>query len=350
MVSKAVRILSRQTDLQRKKGVNIMSNQSKNRRGLWLGILVAVMVLTMVLCMAGCKEQVGTGETTAPTVATDDAGAGSGYDLYWNLDRKLYDGLSEAGMSSREPGEDGLFHVRFFKDGQIVELPVADRKVINAIEVQDLMGLEFDENGIVTGVTSVDSMPLEKQAWQFYVQSIGGKMIKVNSSITFNGLEIMLETDENTGIWDMTGQSGEVGCAAKPMQLDRVMAMVNEEGVVTHLFLYERPNYMQTHEGECKHCKKTVTWYEWEKQGILPVNSGHYQLVTDLENVDQSSMVEDAKICLDLNGHLVDGMANTRVYSLHNPGTELVIMDTSEAKTGRIAAHGTGDQGRSMVQ
>ena len=329
---------------RQRKGVKPMSNQVTSRKSLWMALLVAVMVLTVALCFAGCNNEQADVQTTAPatTVGTGEA---ERVDLYWNLDRALYDGMSEAGMSSREPGEDGYFHVRFFKDGEIVELRVADRKTINAMEVQDLMGLEFDEDGLVVGIIPVDDLPIEKLAWQFYVQSVGGKLIKTNSSASLNGMEILLETDENTGIWDMTGLSGDIGCEADAMQLDRIMALGDADGNVTHIFIYERPNYMKTHEGECEHCEKTVTWYEWTKTDSLPINGGHYQLMNDLSGVRQASMVEDAKICLDLNGHRVDGASGARIYSLHNAGTELAIMDTSEAKTGRIAAHGKGDQG-----
>jgi len=306
-------------------------------------LLAAVVVLTMVLCLAGCNNEQAEGETTAPT--TSVGGETEQIDLYWNMDRALYDGKSEAGMSSREPGEDGYFHVRFFKDGEIVELRVADRKTVNAMEVQDIMGLEFDEDGVVIGIIPVDDLPIEKLAWQFYVQSAGGKLIKANSSASLNGMEVLLETNENTGVWDMTGLSGDVGCEADPMQLDRILALGDADGNVLHVFIYERPNYMKTHEGECEHCQKTVTWYEWTKESALPLTTGHYQLMVDVSNVGQHSMPEDCKLCVDLNGHRVDGRSGARIYSLHNAGTELALMDTSEAKTGRIAAHGQGDQG-----
>ena len=171
-----------------------MSNQGKNRKGLKFGILAAIVVLTMVLClvMAGCNnEQAATGTTSAP--AATGGQESEGIDLYWNIDRALYDSKSEAGMSSREPAEDGYFHVRFFKDGEIVELRVADRKTVNALEVQDLMGLEFDSDGIVVGIQAVDDLPIEQIAWQFYVQSAGGNLIKTNSSASMNGMEVLVE-------------------------------------------------------------------------------------------------------------------------------------------------------------
>ena len=324
-----------------------MSNQSKSRKGLHFGIFAVVVALTMVLClvMAGCNnEQADTATTTVPATTVADEGA-ERIDLYWNIDRAIYDGKSEAGMSSREPAEDGMFHVRFFKDGEIIELRVADRKVINAMEVQSLMGLEFDENGIVVGINPLDQLPVEKLAWQFYVKSVGGKLIKANSSVTFDGMEILLETDDNTGIWDMTGMSGDAGCDAELMSLDRIMAVGNEDGQVTHVFIYDRPNYMKTHEGECQHCQKTVTWYEWTKKDELPVSTGHYQLMNDISMRTQGNQLEDAKTCIDLNGKRVDGKKNIRLYAMFNPGTELAIMDTSEGQTGVLAAHGQSTQG-----
>lgn len=326
-----------------------MSNQGKNRKSLVIGIIAAVVILAAILvllltqCIGGQPAQ--TQPTTAPGAATDSTEPVTVCDLYWNLDRKLYDGKSEAGMSSREPSEDGYFHIRMFKDGEIVELRAADRKVINSLDIQNLMGLEFDQNGIVIGVTPIDDLPVEKLAWQFYIQSVGGKMIKTNSSVGMDGMEVMLKTDDNTGIWDMTGLSGEVGCKAAPMNTDRVMAIGNADGRVTHIFIYERQNYMLTHEGECQHCKKTVTWNEWTKKDELPVATGHYQLMNDISMRTQSNQLEDAKVCIDLNGKRVDGKKNIRVYAMFNPGTELAIMDTSEGQTGVLASHGQSTQG-----
>ena len=319
-----------------------MSNQSSRK----FGFLAAIVVLTMILClvMAGCNNEQAAATTTAPAATTGEQGTEQ-VDLYWNIDRAQYDGKSEAGMSSREPAEDGYFHVRFFKDGEIVELRVADRKTVNALEVNDLMGLEFDKDGIVIGVKAVDDLPVEQIAWQFYVQSVGGKLIKTNSSASMNGMEILVETDENTGIYDMSGVTGEIGPLDKPMQGDRVLILGDGNGKVTHVFVYERPNYMDSHEGYCEHCEKDVTWLEWKREKTLPTTTGHYQLVADLKDVPQQNIQEDQKICFDLNGHRVDGASGRRIWSMHNGGIELALMDTSEAKTGRIAAHGKGDQG-----
>ena len=78
-----------------------MSNQSKSRKGLLVGIIAAVVVLVAVLglVLARCSgEQADTNVTTAATIVAEET---ERVDLYWNIDRKLYDGKSEAGMSSR---------------------------------------------------------------------------------------------------------------------------------------------------------------------------------------------------------------------------------------------------------
>ena len=308
----------------------------RTKRSLFIGVLVAILLLTALsaLLLVGCKNEAP--QTTAATQATEPASS----DIYWNMDRALYDGMSEAGMSSRTMEDDGYFHIRFFKDGEVVTLRATDRKLINAIDIKSYMGLELDENGIIVGIVDIADMPVQLIAAMFYVQSAGGNLIKINSSISFTGMEILLETTENTGIWDMTGMSGEIGCEATPIQQDRVIVMGDADGNITHVFIYDRPGYMRTHEGECQHCGKTVTWSEWTQTKYLPTNGGHYQLMNDIQLASQASIAEDAKICLDLNGKTVTGKENTRIYSLHNPSAELALMDTSEAKSGKLVAVG----------
>ena len=136
-----------------------MSKQGKSRKSLVVGILATVVLLSalLVVVLSACT---GTepAPTTEPSVSSDVVEKA---ELYWNIDRALYDGKSEAGMSSRQQESDGYFHIRFFYQGETVELRAADRKVINAIDVNDLMGLEFDSNGIITGVKSGSKITLK---------------------------------------------------------------------------------------------------------------------------------------------------------------------------------------------
>lgn len=305
--------------------------------------LIAVIVTLFALCivLAGCVTE----QAPAPTTVPETTAPVEEVTLYWNVDRALYDGKSEAGMSSREPEADGYFHIRFFVEGQTVTLKAADRKLVNAIDVQSLMGLEFDENGIITDAVSVEDLPIEKMGWQFYVQSVGGNIIKINSSSGMHGIELMLECTDTTKIYDMTGKEGPCGTEVTPIPYDRIYGVADTNGQLKYVFIYDRPNYMLTHEGHCVHCDKTVTWSEWDKTTSLPTIAGHYQLQNDVVLSAQLSQAADTKICLDLNGKRVDGGNNKRLYSIHNSGAELAVMDTSEAQTGTMVGHGTSAQG-----
>ena len=318
----------------------------KSKNVLLIGIIAAVVILAAVLGLV--LTQCTGGAPAATTAATTEAEVDT-YELYWNLDMDAYAGKSEAGMSSRMPESDGFFHIRFFHDGETLMLKAVDRKTVNAVDHEQLMGLEYDENGIITDVLLLDEMPLERVAWRFFVQSSAKTVIKTNSAQNFNGMSVMLEDLDPNRVWDMTGKSGEVGCVAEAIKYDRVMAIANLDGYITHVYLCERPYYMLTHEGECQHCKETVTWYEWENQDSLPKDTGHYQLHCDVKTKSQTSLSEDAKVCLDLNGHRVEGPAGTRVLIMNNPSIELAIMDISEAQTGVIAASGNGSMGMGIM-
>ncbi len=325
-----------------------MSKEGKSRKPLIVGIIAALVVLALVVVLL--LTQCTGGSTKEPDKSTEDTGSSaqtgiSKSDIYWNVDKDEYAGKSEAGMSSREPEDDGYFHVRFFKDGEFMELRVADRKVINTLDTQSFVGLQFDADGIVTAVVTGEDLPIELVANQFYVVSVGGNLIKVNSSASFNGMEVLLEANDETGIYNMTGIGSEMGAVDTPISGDRIMGIANEEGELTHVFIYDRPNFMYSHEGECEHCKATVTWYEWTKTDAIPINGGHYQLMNDIQLKGQNSITANSEICIDLNGKRVDGKENARMWSLHNDGVKVAMMDTSAEKTGTFVAHGTGDQG-----
>ena len=318
-----------------------MSKQGKSRKSLVIGILATVVLLSalLVVVLSACT---GTepAPTTEPSVSSDVVEKA---ELYWNIDRALYDGKSEAGMSSRKIGSDGYYHIRFFKDGQTVELLATDKAMVNNVEVRDLMGIVTDENGVITEVVPLEQMPVQKIGWKFYVQSVGGNVVKVNSSDKFNGMELVLKLEDGAKVFDMTGTAGEPGTQAQAAINDRVMCIADESGKLLAIYIYDRSNMQITFEAECQHCKETVEWIVWKDAKKAPTQPGHFQLATDVQLNGQQSMAADAKICLDLNGHRIDGKEGARVYSVHNLNCELAIMDTSEGQTGVIAPHGKSE-------
>ena len=314
-----------------------MQQMKRNKKlPLFLGILTGVIVLGVALGLL-LIGILGAGDSTAdqPTEPNEAAH----YDLYWNLDSATYKD-KENGMTSRQKSADGYYHIRFFIDGEIIELPVSSHSVANSIDVRDIMGLEFDQNGVVVGVVDPADMPLTKVAWQYYVKSVGKNKIKLDSSATFKGLSVELELSDETKIYDMTGISGPVGSLAKLNRMDRVYMVQDQLGQITHVFIYYRGEFLNTTLAYCEHCKEETAWGQWLQTDALPLTSGHYILSQDVYLQTQQNMDQDAEICLDLNGKTVEGKQGVRLYSLYNTGCELALMDTSEAQTGKMIAHG----------
>ena len=90
---------------------------------LWIAI-AAVLVAVGVLLAVFLPGMLG-GEASQGGTASSK--------IYWNVDR--VDNIdAETGLSSRLPGEDGLFHILFAVDGEQVELTCADRKLVNKLD------------------------------------------------------------------------------------------------------------------------------------------------------------------------------------------------------------------------
>ena len=322
-----------------------MSKTGKSRTPLIVGIIAAVVILAglLVVLLTQCTgTQTATTNTTAPTQQeiTDVT-------LYWNIDRAQYDGKSEAGMSSRTMGSDGYYHIRFFVDGSTVELKAADKRIVNDVEVRDLMGLVVSEDGVIEDVIAIEDMPLTKIGWKFYVQSVGGKTVKLNSSNKFDGMEIVLKIEGDAKAYDMSpNENGIVGKESMPEVNDRVVCVGDLEGNLVAIYIYDSSQRIITFNAECEHCKAQVEWIQWTSETTLPTAGGHYKLMNDIKLKGQQNIKADAKICLDLGGKRVDSAEGKRVYSIANLNGELAIMDTSEEKTGCMASHGTyKDQG-----
>lgn len=315
-----------------------MSKTGKSRTPLIVGIIAAVVILAglLVVLLTQCTgTQTATTNTTAPTQQeiTDVT-------LYWNLDRAQYDGKSEAGMSSRTMGSDGYYHIRFFVDGSTVELRATEKRIVNAVDVNDLMGLVVSEDGIIEQVLTIEELPLTKIGWKFYVQSVGGNTVKINSSNKFNGMEMVLKVEGDVKCYNMADPSGVAGKESMPEINDRVICVGDLEGNLLAIYIYDTSDRIITFTGECEHCKAQVEWIEWTSETTLPTTSGHYKLMNPIKLKGQQSQKADSKICLDLNNQRVDGAAGKRLYSVHNLNCELAIMDTSEEKKGCLAPHG----------
>ena len=206
----------------------------KSKKWLWLVIGLVVLVAAaaaVLLFVLGPKDD------------GDKGPAGGRPDLYWNLDRALYTKESESGLSTREPGEDGVYRVRFAYNGQQVELEVADKQLVNFIDTMDIMGLVKNADGVVVDVIDPAdfTIPVAQNA---YVQQVMSDRIIANSSIAMNGMQYTIELTELTEIYDVSDTAnvaGEFIEASDFQAMDSIWVYANELEEVTHIYMTDHP-------------------------------------------------------------------------------------------------------------
>ncbi len=208
-----------------------MKKQGSGKKGL-TGILLAVGALVLVAAVVlGILFLGGNGSDK------DNSGKEKGRaTLYWNVDRKDYVGKGLNGASGRSPRSDGYYYVRFAVGGEQVDYRVEDRALIEKIDQLDVVGLEFDEDGIVVGVNNINQCTGGLVANTLYVKSIEGNQILCNNQGSYKGLDVTLEVTENTQIYDV-GQTGLLcGLPCQLAEDDEIMAIKDYDGSIMYIF------------------------------------------------------------------------------------------------------------------
>jgi len=188
-------------------------------------VLVAALVLVLTMCGGNSDKENPDASYEIPT-------------LYWNLDKKLYAGMSEAGTSGREPGEDGLYHVRFVVDGGVKEFACKDKRLIDKIDIYSVMGLTLDADGLIVDVLNVDDISGGIIANEFYVSKVEGDTITVNSAESLNGMDIPMTITEDTQIMDVSPECENPGTEAVLDVLDRVVAVAAQKDSQEVIYVY----------------------------------------------------------------------------------------------------------------
>ena len=225
-----------------------MKKEAAKKSKLWIWLLIGIVVLgavagtTVFLLSSNGDSTESTGEST-----TDPASAAAGRpELYWNLDKEFYTKDSESGFSTREPGEDGLYHVRFAYDGEQVELTVADKKIVNLIDTMDIMGLVLDDTGAIVDVINAEDIAVPV-ALNAFIQKASKDKIVANSSIAMNGMQYKVDIVEETEIYNVSDTAvvaGERIEATDFNAMDTVWVFgyeSDDETIVTHIYMTGHP-------------------------------------------------------------------------------------------------------------
>jgi len=315
-----------------------MKELRKQRFALIALVLSLLMVVGLV---AGCDSDPGsatedTKETVGAPAKSDD------YALYWNIDRDKYYGMGDDGISTgRAKGESGNYEISMITDEGVVTVKAPKKSLATKIDEQYLMCLAFDENGLVTDVLDIYDVVPEVYTNQYYVTSASKDKIVTNTSATYKGMVFEFALSDSTKIINCSA-IGTQGVVDSLRKNDRVTTIKNTKGDVTHVFITQRDEESLVQ--MCPHCNSEVRFSAWMDTRSLPTaNSGHYYLVNDVQLNAQQSIAADVKVTLDLNGKTVNGLQKSRIYSVHNKGARLDIMDLSEAQTGKLVGLGECD-------
>ena len=266
------------------------------------------------------------------------------YLIYWNADKEKYMDI-ETGASTRQADKDKKFTLRFVHDGKVVEYRARTKKLVYQVDARDVMGLEIDENGFITEVIDIEDFTGGYAAIDFFVESMDDKKLVANSSTYFSGEQLVIKAEDKVPIYDVSAQAKTLGEVVTTANLqDRLTAVKDESGEVLQAFITERSG----NDGVavlCPHCNEEVKWKVWNSEIKLPSVNGHWKLKSDIHLQDQGRVAESNVVVLDLNGYVVYGNKDARIYCLDKPNGALNIVDLSSAKTGKLVSNGTVNAG-----
>lgn len=298
---------------------------------------ILLIVLAVLLCAAAVVALVVLNPFGSGSGVTEPgADTVQGNRLYWNVDREAYLAESASGLTSRRK-IDGFFTVRFLVDGEIVEYKVADSRLMIQIDANDLMGLTFDEEGIVVGIVNVRDFATEL-APNYYIVEIDGNNYTANSMGDGSGISKKFTVTENTKIYNVSSGAENPGEPCELNMYSRVRVFVDSDGNVTDIFVLENSSFL----AYCEHCQGEAVFRTWTSSTSLPTSTGHYCLQSDVTlPKGQANIEQDADVIIDLNGKTVTGPYGFRVIAMFYENCKLSILDSSEAQTGRVVAVGT---------
>ena len=193
-------------------------------------ISIILLGLLLLFSLAGCQKQKKHADTPVQQDPTPL--------IYWNIDGHTYSDL-ETFTNTRQPEEDGLYHMQFFRDGKVVELTCADSVLVKKIDFNSLVALDV-EDGKIMAIADLNALCAP---WpDYHISKIDGNTITAVSSVALSGRPPEFEIDANTQIYDVSPDAEVYGCLTEPDIMDRVTILQDPDGgPATHIYIDQRP-------------------------------------------------------------------------------------------------------------
>lgn len=146
--------------------------------------------------------------------------------IYWNVDGNTY----RAGKDIRYVSSDGYVYMNFAVDGRQERIPVANATLAAAIDMQEMVGLVLDENGVAVDYMRVAEFTGGILAYKYYVTAVDGNRITCNSSATLGGYDVVFELGEETPVYDVGTQGITCGMSGTVKKDDQVIVILGQDG------------------------------------------------------------------------------------------------------------------------
>ncbi len=274
----------------------------------WFLLLIVVAVL-----FAGC------GKTEQPPAAPE---APADIELYWNVNGSEYRGHPDT-TPVRRADDNGNYFMEFAGGGEQHRFQVAAEVITKGIDMHDLVGLVFDENGIVTDFYAVEDCTGGYFAEKYYVEDIQGTTVICNSSPMYDGFAVEFELADDQEVYMADGVSPLTGMPTEVLVDDEITAVMDESGKVFLIYVghvgetpevyfsktrkYDSTNKITTRERDAMGC---FTYEMAVNGGPVTVQTKDADIATAMDKIAARNMV----LTFDENGmvdSVIEGSAAT---------------------------------------
>ncbi len=309
-------------------------------------ILVFSLVFVMCACTSNDTDPTD-GPTEAPTNDSVEGGAPSLEDtvIFFNPDRKLYEGLADDALTARPKNlDDGYFHIEFASEGKIVEHLAKKRMVVNLVDTNSVMGLQFDEKNNIVGIYTLEEMGGSVTVDSLYVTGSTDTTLTINTNNTLTGESITYNLAAGVEIYDVSDKENNYGAVTSLLETDEIFAISNASGEITHVWVLSRVSQRNGRSGcicgvnegtnHKEGCDGSLIylWQPWIYDNSLPTASGYYYLDVPgkVINLEEHVRIKNAAdIILDINGHTINTTKTAFMFQEASVATNLTILDSA---------------------
>ena len=236
--------------------------------------------------------------------------------LAWNVYRWDYTPGARLDHSSREPGEDGYYHVVFAVNGKQETLRVKSKELIQIIDFNDITGLVIGDDGVVTDVKVLRECTNGLAANRSIVTGVSGDTVSCITGAN-GGVPFELKLTQQTKIYDVSTADENCGIETTLRADDQIAAVYDNAGEISYIFVVRRAHVeVPAHDDHCicggaaeglhGECAPITDWIAWgddpEEWDCLPAVSGNYYLTRDVFVPYRYKAYAGEEITICLNG------------------------------------------------